>query len=265
MRQLRESDRDAVLRYLYQDPNRNIFPIGDIETFGFDQDFQQVYADIDVDGMFRSVFLRYRDNGIFYSTTNPSPAPYIELVSTLRLQHFSMMAPLADHWMDILSDYDRTDMHFAVCDPASTPASPTQQGIAAARSDDEFGALYDLLLAVPQFHIARESKADYIEGKHKSIQMGTTLYLRHEGNVVATAATTAETTRSAMVVAVATHPAHRNQGHASRLVKALIERYRERNKGLCLFYDNPDAGRIYRRLGFVEDGMWTLFRKRSTP
>ncbi len=32
----------------------------------------------------------------------------------------------------------------------------------------------------------------------------------------------------------------------------------KRNKTLCLFYDNPKAGRVYRRIGFKEIGIWTM-------
>lgn len=34
----------------------------------------------------------------------------------------------------------------------------------------------------------------------------------------------------------------------------------EEGKSLCLFYDNPEAGRIYKRLGFKDIGRWTMYR-----
>jgi predicted GNAT family acetyltransferase len=264
MRQLQEHDRDSILNYLYQDPHRNIFPIGDIETFGFDQDFQQLYADFAEDGSINSVFLRYRTNGIFYSITHPSPRPYEALIASLNLDYISMVAPLADHWQDVLSRYERSDMYFAVCDTGAAQGLHPASDVVLAKEDDMFGALYDLFLLVPEFHIDLQTKNEYIESKRKSTQMGVTLCRIKDDLVLSTVATTAETTRSAMVVSVATHPGHRHQGHASELLQDLILRYRDKGKDLCLFYDNPDAGRIYRRLGFQEDGMWTIYRRRTT-
>jgi predicted GNAT family acetyltransferase len=92
--------------------------------------------------------------------------------------------------------------------------------------------------------------------------MGTTLYIEDNNKVISTVATTAETTKSAMVVAVATHKKYRNQGHATRLMKALSKLYlKDKHKELCLFYDNPEAGKIYLNLGFKPMGQWTMFRK----
>jgi predicted GNAT family acetyltransferase len=65
-----------------------------------------------------------------------------------------------------------------------------------------------------------------------------------------------------MVVAVATHKKYRIQGHATRLMKALSKLYlKDKQKELCLFYDNPEAGKIYLNLGFKPMGQWTMFRK----
>ena len=82
---------------------------------------------------------------------------------------------------------------------------------------------------------------------------------RHEGRVIATAGTTAENSLSAMIVGVATHPAHRGRGLASRLVSFICEQtLGSRFQTLALFYDNPDAGKIYRRLGFADAGDWMM-------
>ena len=92
--------------------------------------------------------------------------------------------------------------------------------------------------------------------------MGITLAIDLDGRIVASVATTAETTRSAMVVAVATDSNYRNQGLATVLMKDLMKRYLiEKKKELCLFYDNPDARKIYLRLGFEYLGLWSMYKK----
>ncbi|TKI86654.1 GNAT family N-acetyltransferase, partial [Bacillus cereus] len=36
--------------------------------------------------------------------------------------------------------------------------------------------------------------------------------------------------------------------------------FTKESRTLCLFYNNPVAGRIYKRLGFKDIGMWTMYR-----
>jgi predicted GNAT family acetyltransferase len=93
--------------------------------------------------------------------------------------------------------------------------------------------------------------------------MGSTLFIEDQGQIVSTVATTAETTINAMVVSVATDPDYRNKGMASYLLKVLMKDYIiKKKKSLCLFYDNPAAGKIYQRLGFKQLGLWDMYFKK---
>ena len=67
IRVLDESDRTVLLKYLYKEPSLNIFIIGDIEAYGFENDFQTLYGEFDEVGKYISVLLFYRDNCVFYS------------------------------------------------------------------------------------------------------------------------------------------------------------------------------------------------------
>ncbi len=91
---------------------------------------------------------------------------------------------------------------------------------------------------------------------------GSILYgVYANGALVATAATSAANSVSAMVVGVATLPAYRNRGYASAAVARVCrDSFAEGKNFLCLFYDNPDAGRIYRRIGFKEIGQYAMMR-----
>jgi predicted GNAT family acetyltransferase len=88
---------------------------------------------------------------------------------------------------------------------------------------------------------------------------GRYYYVRRDGRIASAAATTAENSASAMVVGVATTPEYRGQGLATRVVSGLCRDVLAGGRAfLCLFYDNPAAGAIYRRIGFQETGTWVM-------
>ena len=58
IQKLSEKDRELVLSYVGKQPSINLFFIGDIEQFGFDKDFQDVWGKFDDRGNLKGVLLR---------------------------------------------------------------------------------------------------------------------------------------------------------------------------------------------------------------
>ncbi len=63
-----------------------------------------------------------------------------------------------------------------------------------------------------------------------------------------------------MIVEVATAKEFRRRGYASAILSRMCEDLLLERKILCLFYENPDAGRIYHRRGFRQIGTWKMLR-----
>jgi predicted GNAT family acetyltransferase len=83
--------------------------------------------------------------------------------------------------------------------------------------------------------------------------------LLHEGKLISVATAAAKNSRSAMVIGVCTDPEERGKGYASAVVSKLCGDCLDSGLDfMCLFYDNPAAGRIYRRIGFIETGKYTM-------
>ena len=55
----------------------------------------------------------------------------------------------------------------------------------------------------------------------------------------------------------------RGQGLASACMRVLCRRLLENRDAVCLFYDNPAAGRIYKRLGFRDIGFWAMAQRQQ--
>jgi predicted GNAT family acetyltransferase len=100
---------------------------------------------------------------------------------------------------------------------------------------------------------------DFVKSKMESLKHSKSYYIKQNNKCVSTVSTVADTTKSAMVVAVATDPEYRGKGYASTLMIKLLHEYLvNRKKSLCLFFDNPSAGAIYHRLGFKDIDQWVM-------
>ena len=90
IRPLREQDREQLMQYIQVEPSLNIFIIGDVEKFGFDESFQELWGDFDAEGYFQGVLLRYRNNFVIYSAEIRSTR---EVTTTERIQGMRTISP----------------------------------------------------------------------------------------------------------------------------------------------------------------------------
>lgn len=80
---------------------------------------------------------------------------------------------------------------------------------------------------------------------------GHGVVVRKNGQIAACAQSEFETSHQALIVGVATTPEFRGRGMASACVAGLVKQLAIPGRDFALQYDNPCAGRIYKRLGFI--------------
>jgi len=243
----------------------NLFIIGDIENNGFESEFQQLWGDFDGRGRLRAVLLRYFGSFIPYA---PGDFDLEGLAGILRRQRDRMQA---------FSGIDRVVRRFegvpglfpegiekrTLCFvelksgqrlDAMTREVPSR--IERAVPEDAPGIL-ELQREIEEFRVGEDGQ----QVSRRELEQGAArAYLvRDGGRVIAAVRTTAENSRSAMIVGVATHPDYRRRGLATQLLVRLGRELLAEGKRPCLFYDNPQAGGIYRRLGFTDVGTWVMY------
>ena len=99
-----EEDRERLLTLANESPCINLFIIGDIETYGFDKDFQEIWYE-EIDGEMEGIYLRYRDNGCIYSKNNKMNK--LEIADWLRdnkINHLNTCGRNGDFLWDVLED-----------------------------------------------------------------------------------------------------------------------------------------------------------------
>ena len=249
-RKLRSSDKDKLFKYLEKERAYNLFIFGDVENYGFETDFQELWAELE-DDQYIAVLLRYKNFCILYADGNftikwfadkirsykgiegvSGKREIIEAVSVLlkhkkiRHQYLSELGDLED----IPDEFVRAKVETAEPEHAKE--------------------LYELEAKIKEFNDFSNS----IEKVEEALRSGRskTYFIRDAGK------TTAETKDSVMVIGVCTHPDYRGKGYASFCTARLSYDFLKAGKKPCLFYDNPDAGKIYRKIGYKELGRWDL-------
>ncbi|HET7578367.1 MAG TPA: GNAT family N-acetyltransferase [Bacillales bacterium] len=264
IRKLTEKDHEKVMAFLSDEAAFNLFIIGDIENFGYDSDFQEIWAEFDGEGGIQAVCLRYYQNFLVYAKGDFDAAVFADIM----LQGAG--PDVVQGKVDVMTRFDQLpgisfgkqrSMFFAELkdtaqlDEPEIPARFKKAGV------EDVDRLLGLRSQIAEFTITASSRDSLVRGIESGA--GRTFFIEENGEIFASASTTAENTYSAMVVGVATRPDSRRKGYASLCMSALCREVLDEGKTLCLFYDNPEAGTIYKRLGFRDIGMWKMYLKES--
>lgn len=277
MRRLTAADSVWLTDYLRKEPEYNLFLLGDLENFGFDVPFQDLmaYRKPETPDLVDSVLLRYHNHFIVYSDHDDFVVdPLLSALKYPDLDILSGKKEVIDRLQPYLQDYHFREMFLmkrpvGECAPSAPkdnagPSIQKQSGTDPTITDATRADVPELaafIHSIEEFRNNNTTLEQRIKELTSSISESGTRYvlIRENGIIVACAGTTAENNCSAMVVGVATAPGHRGRGYATRLVSRLCTYHQIAGRDyLCLFYDNPSAGIIYRRLGFVDAGIWVM-------
>ncbi|MNI35685.1 putative acetyltransferase [compost metagenome] len=261
IRRLFEADRARVMELAGRDPAINLFIIGDVENFGFDQDFMELWGECESpDGPLTAVMLRFYNSYLPYADGAFDAEGFAGLIrSNPKAEMISGAAGVVNAFDDKVTTREVKEMLFAELREINehliqATAAPGNIRTATVHDVEAICTLTD------QIQEFLSSTEDSRKSLHKTLESGTgrTYFIEQDGRVVASASATAENSLSAMLVAVATHPDYRGQGLATRVVAKLCTDLLAEGKSLCLFYNNPQAGLIYKKLGFSDIGTWMM-------
>lgn len=262
IRKLVEKDRDSVLHFLRKEPSINLFIIGDIETFGFENEFQNLWGQFTADGELEGVLLRYYENYIpYFHKPNFDITEFINIIlSDTGNIMISGKESILKHFEGTLRNYTSRLTYFCELTAFNQIQNVKVNDIKIAKECDA-ERVYNFIESIQEFNGIGNS----VERIKNTIQTGTgrIYYINNdEGEMISVAQTAAENSTSAMVVGVATLKEYRGNGLMSRCLSKLCADVMAEGKTLCLFYDNPKAGHIYHSLGFKSIDNWMMLTKR---
>lgn len=255
LRKLDKTFEYSLLLFLKRNPEINLFIIGDIENFGFDKNFQDVWAEYNDEGEYVAVLLRYRTHFVFYSDSLDYDIHGFSTIigSYKEGTDISGEASVIKPLLDRLKWTKTREQYFAKLNKDKFIFDDKEDNVIKAEIEDAKG-IYDLRQYIDEF---KDFKTSFESIRESLFEGGSRTYIiKDKEIVVSSASTSAENSILAMVVSVMTHPNYRKKGLASRCVSQICHELISEDKGLCLFYDNPKAGSIYKKIGFEDIGKW---------
>lgn len=250
IRQLNRDDTDELLNLLYRDPYHNVFMIGNLESMGLDHPALDYWGSLR-EGQLVGALMRYRVFWNVYDAGGADLRGFAWLMDRRRdVQalhgHDELIARLAK----LLRDYAvKEERHLHFCRLAELkPVSASSHSVHRAILAD--------LPALTAFYAKAEEMSRDEQAVRHCLEQCRIFVASAEGQIVSAALTNAETGELAIIGGVYTPPDYRNQGYASACMFAICQDLVADGKEACLFYDDPVAEGIYRRLGFEKMGYW---------
>lgn len=260
IRKLNAKDAITALEFLSEEAAFNLFIIGDILNTGFEESCMDLWGDFDDQGILHGVLLRYFDNFIPYFKEGYAgePEAFKEIISSHEDKKLiSGKYDVAEKFIDALNNKVVSRKFFCELRDKSKLMKDDCRYVINIASVEDVDRLADFIDSIEEFRSTGENR----EMLRRSIETrtGRFYYIENEdGSIVSTAGTSAENQYAAMIISVATHKDYRRQGMAVNCISKLCLDVLKDCGSICLFYDNPEAGKIYHGIGFETIGSWMI-------
>jgi len=268
IRKLTELDNEKVMALVLPQASINLFIIGDIEMYGYEADFQELWGDFDVHDNLRGVLLRYYDDFIVYGLNEYDAQGFVDIIESHEKHGvisgeqnvLKAVQPL------LKDDYDQKELYFAECraETLHLAGGEALRAKVKCAGPEDARRLADLICSMEEFGTMKniEEQIERIARKIKD-KAGRDYFIEEDGKIVSMVETAAENSKSAMLVGVCTAPDYRMKGYTTAIMSEILQDLFNEKESVCLFYDNPKAGSIYKRSGFVDIGMWTMLIRKT--
>lgn len=267
MKKLDNTHLQQAIAYLSEEPEFNLFLTGDIENFGMASDAIRTYtADDWTDGDFPYFILDYRGNFLVYSkNTDYDVKSVAKFLSSMEMENLSGKQEIIEKLCPYFPERPVQRTYMSRLNQVNPDFSFSDSLCVRRLDETDAESIYSLYVLIKEFSMFQGlSEEQALEKQRTSLKDNIYFGAFENGILTSVASITAATKTSAMIVGVSTRPEYRKRGYASAVVGTLCkEVLAEGRQFLCLFYDNPAAGRIYNRIGFKEMGIWTMLRQNS--
>lgn len=271
MKQLTNAHREMALSYAAAEPEFNLFILGDIECYGLEGSQVRAYTADSWEPEnedFPYFILDFLGNFMVYSKDSDYDAECVG--NFLKLQGANDITGKSDILEKLLPWLPGMQARQTFLSRLNRLNAPPEDLEVVCRLGQESAEeIYELYIQIEELTSYRlKGREAALENIRQNLDIsGRTygLYVAENGRrrLVSIASSAAETPLGAMVIGVGTLKEYRKRGYARAVISRLChDCLKEGKQFLCLFYDNPEAGHIYKSLGFQELGLYTMIQKK---
>lgn len=257
---LDSSHKEQLLEFLWEEKEINLFIIGDVENYGFDNKIVNYWADFHKNGQMIAVLMKFYEDFIVYSRNEFDVLGFSKIIKESNFKVLSGKKSVVEKFSKHIEIKEKRNMYFAKLDKVDKLYNGTLLNLVRPTKLEDVMKIYELqsiLNGKKDLNSLERLQNKFIHKDGRGYHI-----INDKNEAISSAETTAENSYSAMIVAVCTNPSCRMHGYATAVVSKLCKDLLLEGKTLCLFYDNPSAGKIYKNLGFEEIGLWNLWKSK---
>lgn len=257
--------KPSLLSYLKEEAVYNTFLLADIENYGFDKEFQTVYADLE-EGKIKGVYLKFYNNFIVYSKEDQVDEGFLEQwFRNWKPEVVMGKAGTVKKMCQLLPDYHYKEEYLYLLESQEKlnlcfeKEKKKAEGTIQKGTLKDVDRIYQFLMSIDEIKALYGSR-DMIEERIKTGD-GFHYFLEMDGQIIGHANSAASSPYTAMIGGVATAYGERGKGIAARLVFEAAKDILNQGKTPCLFSKRDQENNVYVRLGFEKAGMWSVMTK----
>lgn len=243
---------NKLMEYLKQEPEFNLFIIGDIYRYGYKNYFFNIWADININGDIDGVLVKYFEFVTVYSNSIVNINEFYNVIKDMQIYEISGKSEIAESLAKKMNMSKIRRVNFCKLEKNTYLNMDSRDKNIKKIKHRNLRKIVHLYSIIDEFE---NTSVDCIKN---GLKTGRGYYIDINKKAVAMAKSTAENYTHAMIVGVGTHPLFRQKGYASKCITKLCRELLNENKIPCLFYDNEDAGKLYKKIGFEKIGNWSI-------
>jgi uncharacterized protein len=258
IRKINNRDLESLYNLLKQKPSENLFILWGIEAFGFDNDLQTIWGDYDEFNELRGILYKFKDKYAPFGIRNFDIEGFVSIISKDKNANTLVGIESITEKVKLYLDKPvKNSRSYLYAELKSADQRILQKNVEVSLATErDVNKVVDLYKKVPEFEGDNHNPEVIAQNITKG--WSRNYVIENDGEYVSSASTVCENSLSAMISAVCTLKTQKKKRYATKCLENLIFDLQKEGKTLCLFYDNAEAGRIYKRLGFKDIEKWNV-------
>lgn len=255
IKKIGKSEYACLKEFLERDIGRNYFIL--LAFFSEKDIYDEIYVEYVEGEILAALFKRKSKNLQFFGLGDFSEDKFVDLIKTMDYKALIGPRSFCDKFLNKgIFDFYEDGAYIAELDKKSK-VPEVEEDIRKIRISD-LNEIVDLYKENFKSFASKELMKEKLRTKR-----GRGVCIEREGKIVSLAQTDFEKKDKALIVGVATAEEYKAKGLATLCLKKLCKMLLEEGKDIYLQYDNLEAGKIYKRLGFKEIDQVRHYRKQS--